>query len=139
MKKRFSSVLALLVAMVLSISLASCNTEPLTVEDFIQSDSFKQEVDEVRSQLDEQGIDIEFKAEGNKLVYVYHLQQELSDDEASLYKGIMEASSSEMTNLLKGVYDDMVEFIGDDADVSVSMEYYDSADKLLASFTYPES
>lgn len=81
MKKRFSAVLALLVAMVLSISLASCNTEPLTVEDFIQSDSFKQEVDEVRSQLDEQGIDIEFKAEGNKLVYVYHLQQELSDDE----------------------------------------------------------
>ena len=41
MKKRFSAILALLVAIVLSISLVSCNMEPLTVEDFIKSDVFQ--------------------------------------------------------------------------------------------------
>lgn len=139
MKKRFSAILALLVAIVLSISLVSCNMEPLTVEDFIKSDVFQQEAEDVRSSLDGQGIDIYFEAEGNKLVYVYHLQQEFSDEEASLYKDYMEASSSTMTELLKTVYDELVDYIGEDADVSVSMEYYDSADKLLVSFTYPES
>lgn len=113
--------------------------EPLTVEDFIKSDVFQQEAEDVRSSLDGQGIDIDFEAEGNKLVYVYHLQQELSDEEAALYKDYMEASSSTMTELLKTVYDELVDYIGEDADVSVSMEYYDSADKLLISFTYPES
>ncbi len=139
MKKRFSAILALLVAIVLSISFVSCNMEPLTVEDFIKSDVFQQEAEDVRSSLDGQGIDIDFEAEGNKLVYVYHLQQEFSDEEASLYKDYMEASSSTMTELLKTVYDELVDYIGEDADVSVSMEYYDSADKLLVSFTYPES
>lgn len=139
MKKRFSAILALLVAIVLSISFVSCNMEPLTVEDFIKSDVFQQEAEDVRSSLDGQGIDIDFEAEGNKLVYVYHLQQEFSDEEASLYKDYMEASSSTMTELLKTVYDELVDYIGEDADVSVSMEYYDSTDKLLVSFTYPES
>ena len=139
MKKRFSAILALLVAIVLSISLVSCNMEPLTVEDFIKSDVFQQEAEDVRSSLDGQGIDIDFEAEGNKLVYVYHLQQGLSDEEAALYKDYMEASSSTMTELLKTVYDELVDYIGEDADVSVSMEYYDSADKLLIAFTYPES
>lgn len=139
MKKHLRTVLSLLAAFVLSLSLAACNSEPLTVQEFIESDAFQQEVEDVRSELDGQGIDIDFKADGNRLIYVYHLQQELSEEEAALYQQFMEASSDEMTDLLKTVYDDLVEFLGDDADVSVSMEYYDSADTPLASFDYPES
>lgn len=69
MKKRF---LALITAIVMVFALAACGGKP-SLEKLLQSDEWQEELKGWNNQVAGQGITIDTKADGNTLVFEYHL------------------------------------------------------------------
>ena len=121
----------------ITLSMAGCNNT-ITVQDYIESDAFKTEMETLKEQFEGQGISVDVSAKDNALIYSYTLEQELSEEDLELYQQTLEAASSTLDTTLKQVYDEMVKAVSDDSTVSVTMEYKDAAGTEIASFTYPE-
>ncbi len=136
MKKVLSIVCSAILVIGLILSTTSCSSQ-VTVQDYIESEAFKTEMATISEQLESQGISIEVTAKENNLLYSYKLNQELSEEDLELYTQSLEASASTLDTTMKQVYDEMVKVVGEDGNVSVTMEYKDAADTLIASFTYP--
>lgn len=137
MKKVLSMVMSAIMVVAITLSLAGCNST-ITVQDYIESDAFKTEIESVKEQFEGQGITVEVSAKDNALTYTYVLDQTLSEEDLALYKQSMEAASSTLDATLKQVYDEMVKAVSDDNSVSVTMEYKDASGAEIISFTYPE-
>lgn len=137
MKKVLSMVMSAIMVVAITLSLAGCNST-ITVQDYIESDAFKTEIESVKEQFEGQGISVEVSAKDNALTYTYVLDQTLSEEDLALYKQSMEAASSTLDATLKQVYDEMVKAVSDDSSVSVTMEYKDASGAEIVSFTYPE-
>ena len=137
MKKVLSMVMSAIMVVAITLSLAGCNST-ITVQDYIESDAFKTEIESVKEQFEGQGISVEVSAKDNALTYTYVLAQTLSEEDLALYKQSMEAASSTLDATLKQVYDEMVKAVSDDSSVSVTMEYKDASGAEIVSFTYPE-
>ena len=137
MKKVLSMVMSAIMVIAITLSMSGCNTT-VTVQDYIESDAFKTEMETVKEQFEGQGISVEVSAKDNALIYSYTLEQELSEEDLALYQQTLEASASTLDVTLKQVYDEMVKAVTDDSSVSVTMEYKDAAGTEIATFTYPE-
>lgn len=137
MKKVLSIVCSAILVIGLILSTTGCSSRA-TVQDYIESEAFKTEMATLSEQLESQGISIEVTAKENNLLYSYTLNQELSEEDLELYTQSLEASASTLNTTMKQVYDEMVKVVGEDGNVSVTMEYKDAADTLIASFTYPD-
>lgn len=137
MKKVLSIVCSAILVIGLILSTTSCSSQ-VTVQDYIESEAFKTEMATLSEQLESQGVSIEVTAKENNLLYSYTLNQELSEEDLELYTQSLEASASTLNTTMKQVYDEMVKVVGEDGNVSVTMEYKDAADTLIASFTYPD-
>ena len=137
MKKVLSMVMCAIMAVAITLSMAGCNNT-ITVQDYIESDAFKTEMETLKEQFEGQGISVDVSAKDNALIYSYTLEQELSEEDLELYQQTLEAASSTLDTTLKQVYDEMVKAVSDDSTVSVTMEYKDAAGTEIASFTYPE-
>lgn len=137
MKKVLSMVMSAIMVIAITLSMSGCNTT-VTVQDYIESDAFKTEMETVKEQFEGQGISVEVSAKDNALIYSYTLEQELSEEDLALYQKTLEASASTLDVTLKQVYDEMVKAVTDDSSVSVTMEYKDAAGTEIATFTYPE-
>ncbi len=83
MRKSFKTLAALVVCAVMCLSLAACggNDGP-TLESYIES--IQSQLDAQIKQYEEQGMKMEVKAEGNKLVYIYQYTTDLGADNATL-------------------------------------------------------
>lgn len=137
MKKVLSMVMCAIMVVAITLSMAGCNNT-ITVQDYIESDTFKTEMETLKEQFEGQGISVDVSAKDNALIYSYTLEQELSEEDLELYQQTLEAASSTLDTTLKQVYDEMVKAVSDDSTVSVTMEYKDAAGTEIASFTYPE-
>ncbi len=137
MKKVLSMVMCAIMVVAITLSMAGCNNT-ITVQDYIESDAFKTEMETLKEQFEGQGISVDVSAKDNALIYSYTLEQELSEEDLELYQQTLEAASSTLDTTLKQVYDEMVKAVSDDSTVSVTMEYKDAAGTEIASFTYPE-
>ena len=137
LKKVLSIVMCAIMVVAITISMAGCNNT-ITVQDYIESDAFKTEMETLKEQFEGQGISVDVSAKDNALIYSYTLEQELSEEDLELYQQTLEAASSTLDTTLKQVYDEMVKAVSDDSTVSVTMEYKDAAGTEIASFTYPE-
>lgn len=137
MKKVLSIVCSAVLAIGLILSTAGCSSQ-VTVQDYIESEAFKTEMATVTEQLESQGISIDVTAKDNNLLYSYTLNQELSEEDLALYTQNLEASASTLDITMKQVYDEMVKVVGENSNVSVTMEYKDAAGTPIASFTYPD-
>lgn len=137
MKKVLSMVMCAIMAVAITLSMAGCNNT-ITVQDYIESEAFKTEMETLKEQFEGQGISVDVSAKDNALIYSYTLEQELSEEDLELYQQTLEAASSTLDTTLKQVYDEMVKAVSDDSTVSVTMEYKDAAGTEIASFTYPE-
>lgn len=137
MKKVLSMVMCAIMVVAITLSMAGCNNT-ITVQDYIESDAFKTEMETLKEQFEGQGISVDVSAKDNALIYSYTLEQELSEEDLELYQQTLEAASSTLDTTLKQVYDEMVKAVSDDSSVSVTMEYKDAAGTEIASFTYPE-
>ena len=137
MKKVLSMVMCAIMVAAITLSMAGCNNT-ITVQDYIESDAFKTEMETLKEQFEGQGISVDVSAKDNALIYSYTLEQELSEEDLELYQQTLEAASSTLDTTLKQVYDEMVKAVSDDSTVSVTMEYKDAAGTEIASFTYPE-
>lgn len=137
MKKVLSIVCSAILVIGLILSTTGCSSRA-TVQDYIESEAFKTEMATLSEQLESQGVSIEVTAKENNLLYSYTLNQELSEEDLELYTQSLEASASTLNTTMKQVYDEMVKVVGEDGNVSVTMEYKDAADTLIASFTYPD-
>lgn len=137
MKKMLSVVCSTILVIGLILSTTGCSSRT-TVQDYIESEAFKTEMATLSEQLESQGVSIEVTAKGNNLLYSYTLNQELSEEDLELYTQSLEASASTLDTTMKQVYDEMVKVVGEDGNVSITMEYKDATDTLIASFTYPD-
>lgn len=137
LKKVLSMVMCAIMVVAITLSMAGCNNT-ITVQDYIESDAFKTEMETLKEQFEGQGISVDVSAKDNALIYSYTLEQELSEEDLELYQQTLEAASSTLDTTLKQVYDEMVKAVSDDSTVSVTMEYKDAAGTEIASFTYPE-
>ena len=137
MKKVLSMVMCAIMVVAITLSMAGCNNT-ITVQDYIESDAFKTEMETLKEQFEGQGISVDVSAKDNALIYSYTLEQELSEEDLELYQQTLEAASSTLDTTLKQVYDEMVKAVSDDSTVSVTMEDKDAAGTEIASFTYPE-
>lgn len=137
MKKVLSMVMCAIMVVAITLSMAGCNNT-ITVQDYIESDAFKTEMETLKEQFEGQGISVDVSAKDNALIYSYTLEQELSEEDLELYQQTLEAASSTLDTTLKQVYDEMVKAVSNDSTVSVTMEYKDAAGTEIASFTYPE-
>lgn len=137
MKKVLSMVMCAIMVVAITLSMAGCSNT-ITVQDYIESDAFKTEMETLKEQFEGQGISVDVSAKDNALIYSYTLEQELSEEDLELYQQTLEAASSTLDTTLKQVYDEMVKAVSDDSTVSVTMEYKDAAGTEIASFTYPE-
>ena len=137
MKKVLSMVMCAIMVVAITLSMAGCNNT-ITVQDYIESEAFKTEMETLKEQFEGQGISVDVSAKDNALIYSYTLEQELSEEDLELYQQTLEAASSTLDTTLKQVYDEMVKAVSDDSTVSVTMEYKDAAGTEIASFTYPE-
>ncbi len=97
MKKRF---LALITAIVMVFALAACGGKP-SLEKLLQSDEWQEELKGWNDQVAGQGITVETKADGNTLVFEFHLpdeeafntaSEELGATMADNFLGVLEAS-----------------------------------------------
>ncbi len=137
LKKVLSMVMCAIMVVAITLSMAGCNNT-ITVQDYIESDAFKTEMETLKEQFEGQGISVDVSAKDNALIYSYTLEQELSEEDLELYQQTLEAASSTLDTTLKQVYDEMVKAVSNDSTVSVTMEYKDAAGTEIASFTYPE-
>lgn len=138
MKKFFTRACAFLLAAMMMIGAAGCSFNSTTMEDYIKTDEFQEEVADVVKAVEEMGMDLTFEADGNNLVYRYELQQALNEEQVAAYRETMEGSYESLKPILQEVYDGLEEELGNEG-LSVTMAYYDQNGTELGTFTYPES
>ncbi|HIS49174.1 MAG TPA: DUF4854 domain-containing protein [Candidatus Gallacutalibacter pullistercoris] len=138
MKKFFTRACAFLLAAMMMIGAAGCSFNSTTLEDYIKTDEFQEEVADVVKAVEEMGMDLTFEADGNNLVYRYELQQALNEEQVAAYRETMEGSYESLKPTLQEVYDGLEEELGNEG-LSVTMAYYDQNGTELGTFTYPES
>ncbi len=138
MKKFVARFAAFLLAAGMVVGMAGCSFESMTLEDYIKTDAFQDEVSQAVEEVRDMGLELTFEADGNNLVYRYELQQTLNEDQIAAYRDTLEASYPSLKPTLQGVYDELEKELGEE-DLSVTMAYYDQNGAELGTFTYPES
>ena len=94
MKKIVSRALALVMVCMVALMATACNAKPYkSMDAFVASDELKAELDKAKASMGNSGFDIAIVAEGNKLVYVYTLQQQV--DTEGLGDSLKEALNGE--------------------------------------------
>lgn len=131
-KRLVSAALGLL----LVLSLMACGGE-VTVQDYLETDEFQQEMESIKTQVESQGLTVEVNAQGNTLTYVYTYLQEYTPDELAMIREAMEMSASTIDALLKEVYDSVSQAVSKPEDVVVVMTYCSSAGEEIITFRYP--
>lgn len=133
-KRLVSAMLGLL----LVLSLVACGgSAEVTVQDYVESSDFQQELDSIKPQVEAQGLTVEVTAQGNTLTYVYTYLEEYSAEQLEIIAQNLAQAEADVTEVLKGVYDGAVEAVSNPDDVVVQMSYCAADGQVLYSQSYP--
>ena len=131
-KRLVSGALGLL----LVLALMACSSE-VTVQDYVETEEFQQEMESIKPQVEAQGLTVEVTAQGNTLTYVYTYLEEYSAEQLELIAQNLALSESALTEVLKGVYDSTSQAVSNPDDVVVQMSYCAADGQVLYSQSYP--
>lgn len=133
-KRLVSAMLGLL----LVLSLVACGgSAEVTVQDYVESSDFQQELASIKPQVEAQGLTVEVTAQGNTLTYVYTYLEEYSAEQLELIAQNLALSESALTEVLKGVYDSTSQAVSNPDDVVVVMTYCAADGQELYTQSYP--
>lgn len=69
MKKTYARITAIFMCFVFCLSMIACSKRSLS--DYVNSDEFQSEVEEMSASYESQGISLEVTTRGNSLVYIF--------------------------------------------------------------------
>lgn len=131
-KRLVSAMLGLL----LVLSLVACGGD-VTVQDYLETDEFRQEMESIKPQVEAQGLKVEVTAQGNTMTYTYTYLDAFSDEQLEIIATNLALMADEMEAILKEVYDSAAEAVSKPDEVVVVMTYCSADGQVLYSQSYP--
>ena len=77
MKPKVSRIIVLAMILAMTLTVVGCGKKFDNLDDFIASDEMQTELETVRESLAGSGMSIDIKADGDKLIYEYTLDQQV--------------------------------------------------------------
>lgn len=112
MKKLTMSIVALVTALVMVFSLTACGATPEEkLNNYIESEAFQSELDSIKSSF-ESVMDVDVRAEENKLIFEYKYKTQIDDATIDSYKTQLESSFESMSSTFEGIADVINEEVG---------------------------
>lgn len=104
-KKIVSRALLLVMVCMMALLATACSAKPYkSMDEFVASDELKAELASAKESLGNSGLDITVVAEGNKLVYVYTMQEQMDTaGMAEALKSGLDAQSATFENVAKSL------------------------------------
>lgn len=118
MKKLF----AILLCFIMIFSLFACGAKVKTVEDYLKDKDVQSQMDTLKETMKNSGIDMEVKAEGNKLIYSYKYSDQIDEENLSAVKENLESG----LEIQASVFDGFLKTLKDEmkiSDPSISVRY----------------
>ena len=118
MKKLF----AILLCFIMIFSLFACGAKVKTVEDYLKDKDVQSQMDTLKETKKNSGIDMEVKAEGNKLIYSYKYSDQIDEENLSAVKENLESG----LEIQASVFDGILKTLKDEMkinDPSISVRY----------------
>lgn len=112
MKKLALSIVAVLVAITTVFGLTACGETPeQKLKSYIQSDVVKEQIDSMTSQF-ESMLDIDVKAEGEKLVFDFTYKTQIDDATLSTVKSSLETAFSSLASTFETLANQIKKEVG---------------------------
>ncbi len=112
MKKLITAIVAIVVATTLALSLTACGASPEEkLSTYIESDTFQSQLDSLKTSFGST-LDIDVKAEENKLVYEFTYTTQISDDLIDTMKDQLDASFNAMSSTFESIANELKSEIG---------------------------
>lgn len=112
MKKLALSIVAVLVAITTVFGLTACGeTSEQKLKSYIQSDAVKEQIDSMTSQF-ESMLDIDVKAEGEKLVFDFTYKTQLDDATLQTVKPSLETAFSSLASTFETLANQIKKEVG---------------------------
>ncbi|WP_343249268.1 DUF4854 domain-containing protein [Diplocloster hominis] len=77
MKQKVSRIIVMAMILAMTLTVVGCGKKFDNLDDFIASDEMQTELETVRESLTGSGMSIDIKADGDKLIYEYTLDQQV--------------------------------------------------------------
>ena len=108
MKKYAERLLVGVLALLMAVSLVSCSSKYKTMEDYVKSSEVQEQISSVKSEVENAGMSIELKGEGNQLIYVYTIDSAyVTDSTASQLESGLSSQSSVFVELASALKDEV--------------------------------
>lgn len=124
------SLTCVVLALCMLVALVACGG-PKTVEDFVNSKIVQDQVKEFKSQLEDSGMDIDVKGEGDKLVYSFTIS-DLDGVDKDLLGTQLSSALDSMASTFEGIATELAKVVTE-GNPSVVVEYVTSDGEVLAS------
>lgn len=93
MKKLTSKIVVVMMVAAMAFGMVACGSK--TMEDYFETDTMKQQIEQVKSQVEGSGLSVDVKAEGNKITYTYKYDSiEYSDELKSSLEQAMQGQEA---------------------------------------------
>ena len=135
MKKLALSIVAVLVAITTVFGLTACGETPeQKLKSYIQSDAVKEQIDSMTSQF-ESMLDIDVKAEGEKLVFDFTYKTQIDDATLSIVKSSLETAFSSLASTFETLANQIKKEVGL-AGATVVININNADGKSIVNFEY---
>lgn len=101
MKKIVSRILAVGMAAVMALSLASCGKK--SIEDYVASDEVQEQLESIRSSMASSGIDVDVIGEDNKLIYEYTYGEQFEEEQVEAVAEQLESAMNAQASTFENV------------------------------------
>ena len=135
MKKLALSIVAVLVAITTVFGLTACGETPeQKLKSYIQSDAVKEQIDSMTSQF-ESMLDIDVKAEGEKLVFDFTYKTQIDDATLKIVKPSLETAFSSLASTFETLANQIKKEVGL-AGATVVININNADGKSIVNFEY---
>ena len=135
MKKLALSIVAVLVAITTVFGLTACGETPeQKLKSYIQSDAVQEQIDSMTSQF-ESMLDIDVKAEGEKLVFDFTYKTQIDDATLSIVKSSLETAFSSLASTFETLANQIKKEVGL-AGATVVININNADGKSIVNFEY---
>lgn len=112
MKKLTMSIVALMTSLVMALSLTACGASPEEkLANYIESETFQTQLDSIKSSF-ESVMDIDVKAEENKVIFEYKYKTQVDDATVVASKTQIDSAFQSMSSTFEGIADTIKEEVG---------------------------
>lgn len=112
MKKIALSIAAIVMALTCVFSLSACGQTPEEkLANYIESDTFKEQVDSMSSQF-ESVLDVDVKAEDSKIIYEFTYKTQIPDNTLDTVKSSLDSAFQSMASTYEGIANTIKKEVG---------------------------